>query len=71
MSVICAVFNVHELFSCVTFYLILGILGPPSCRGGSGGSEKLSNMPKVTQPNRLLILNERISAELGLKDNVL
>ena len=63
--------SVHETFSCITFDLILGIVGPPCCRGGCGGSERLSNMPKGTQPNRLLILNERISAELGLRADVL
>ena len=63
--------SVHEMFSHITFALILGISEPPCCGGGCGGSERLSNMPKRTQPSWLLILNERISAELGLKAGVL
>lgn len=41
----------------------------PCRRRGRGGSEKLSSMRKVTQPNSFLILNERISAEVDLKAN--
>lgn len=55
----------------IFMYHHIVIMGPPSYREGSVGSEKQSCTLKVTSPNMFSVLNEWISIELGLKANVL